>query len=310
MLSCLRDAAIVDFRPSMPYKTFMRASCNTGDHFLNYLRQHKIATCSGSFPAVLKSYQSGRRPHRTPHLKGQKTSPTNSSHEAEAQAKAVEATSSSDTEDVEASSLCQEVTSPSSNADNATDTKAGQGTPKADTCEDITSPSSEILSLVPVHDNVGARIMPSKIRKYTMRRRKDGAPSVPIQGILTSKLVVVCRKAAAFKIGVSPQQVQRVLEGQADGRRKGMRLPCDSVTSGPMSVCLRFLWRNCRFDAEGLPDKFSIEGHDLTSMTIGAEGHPNRTRIPTRSALHLPGEACPNQDEVLEEEERAIAGLA
>ena len=61
---------------------------------------------------------------------------------------------------------------------------------------------------------------------------------------------------------------------------------------------------------EGLPDKFAIERHDMTSMTIGSQGHPNRTRIPTRSALHLPGEAGPNQDEVLEEEDRAIAGMA
>ena len=128
------------------------------------------------------------------------------------------------------------MTSPSSNADNATDTKAGKGTPKADTCEEVTSPSSEILSLVPVTDNAGAQTPPSKRRKYTMRRRKDGASSVPIQGILTSKLVVVCRKAATFLIGVSPQLLQRVLEGQEDGRRKGMRLPNDSVTSGPMSV--------------------------------------------------------------------------
>ena len=48
----------------------------------------------------------------------------------------------------------------------------------------------------------------------------------------------------------------------------------------------------------------------MTSMTIGTQGHPNRTRIPARSALHLLGEAGPNQDEVLEEEDRAIAGMA
>ena len=174
----------------------MRASCNTGDHSLNYLRQHKIATCSGSFPAVLKSYQSRRRPRLGLHLKGQKNRPTNSSHEAEAEA--VEATSSSDTEDAEASSLCQEVTSPSSNADNATDTKARKGTPKADTCEEVTSPSSEILSLVPVTDNVGAHTPPSKRRKYTMRRRKDGAPSLPMQGILSRMPLAVSARQRAF----------------------------------------------------------------------------------------------------------------
>ena len=135
------------------------------------------------------------------------------------------------------------MTNPSSNADNATDTKAGKGNSKADTCEEVTSPSSEILSLVPVTEYAGAHTPPSKRRKYTMRRRKDGAPSVPIQGILTSKPVAVGRKATAFLIGVSPQRVQRVLEGQEDGRRKGMMLPNDSVASGPTSVCLRFLWR-------------------------------------------------------------------
>ena len=136
------------------------------------------------------------------------------------------------------------MTGPSSNEDNATDTNAGEGTHKADTCEEVTSPSSEILSLAPVHDNVGAHTWHSKRHKYTMRRRKDGAPSVPIQRILTSKPLAVCRKATTFLIGVSPQRAQRVLEGQEDGRRKGMRLPNVSVTSGPMSVCLRFLWNN------------------------------------------------------------------
>ena len=101
-----------------------------------------------------------------------------------------------------------------------------------------------------------------------------------------------------------------MLEGQKDGRKKGLRLPNDSLTSGPMNVCLRFLWRTYHFDAEGLPDKFSIERHDMTSMTIGAQGHPNRTTIPARSALHIDEESRPNQEEVLEKEERAIASMA
>ena len=45
-------------------------------------------------------------------------------------------------------------------------------------------------------------------------------------------------------------------------------------------------------------------------MSIGTQGHPNRTTIPTRSALHPPGEAGPHQYEMLEEEERAIASMA
>ena len=45
-------------------------------------------------------------------------------------------------------------------------------------------------------------------------------------------------------------------------------------------------------------------------MTIGTQGHTHRTTIPARSALHPIWEVCPNQDEVLEEEERAIASMA
>ena len=134
--------------------------------------------------------------------------------------------------------------SPSNNEDNATDTKANEGIPKADTCEEVTSPSNDIPSLVPVNDDVGAHTWPRKRRNYTIRRKRTGAPSIPMQGILTNKLVVVCHQAALFLIGVRAQRVQRVLEGQTDGRKKGLRLPNDSLTSGPMNVCLRFLWRN------------------------------------------------------------------
>ena len=71
-----------------------------------------------------------------------------------------------------------------------------------------------------------------------------------------------------------------------------------------MAVCLRFLWRKYHFDAEGLPDRFSIHWHDARSLTIG----PNKTLVPARSAssaLDIDG------GEVQEEEEaRAIAGLA
>ena len=178
------------------------------------------------------------------------------------------------------------MTSPFNNEGNATYTKAGEGTPKADTCEEDTSPSSEILLLAPVGEDVGAHTRPRKIRKYTIRKKRTGAPSVPVQGRLTNKPVVVCHNAALFLIGVSAQRVQRVLEGQEDGRKKGMRLPNDSLTSGPMSVCLRFLWRKYHFDAEGLPDKFSIERHDMTSVRIGAQCHPNRTTINPKHALH------------------------
>ena len=84
-----------------------------------------------------------------------------------------------------------------------------------------------------------------------------------------------------------------------------MRLPNSGVsfTGSPKEVCLRFLWRKYHFDAEGLPDRFSIHWHDAKSLTIG----PNNTLMPARStssALGLDG------GQVQEEEARAIAGLA
>ena len=117
--------------------------------------------------------------------------------------------------------------------------------------------------------------------------------------------MIICRRAAEWLIGVGDDRVRRVLSGRADGRTKGMRLPNAgvSLTSSPMAVCLRFLWRKYHFDAEGLPDRFSIHWHDAKSLTIG----PNKTLVPARSAssaLDLDG------DEVQEEEARAIAGLA
>ena len=59
-------------------------------------------------------------------------------------------------------------------------------------------------------------------------------------------------------------RVQRVLYGLADGRTEGARIPnrAEAVACGPMPICLRFLWRKYHFDAEGLPDKFSIQRHD------------------------------------------------
>ena len=147
---------------------------------------------------------------------------------------------------------------------------------------------------------------PKRRHQYTCRRRRgQHQPTVPVRGVLTRRSVCICRKAAEFLIGVGSPRVQRVLSGHADGRTKGMRLPNAgvSLTSSPMAVCLRFLWRKYHFDAEGLPDRFSIHWHDAKSLTIG----PNKTLVPARSAssaLDLDG------DQVQEEEARAIAGVA
>ena len=105
---------------------------------------------------------------------------------------------------------------------------------------------------------------------------------MPVRGVLTRTSLSICRKAAEFLIGVGAARVQRVLSGRADGRTKGMRLPNSGVplTISPMAVCLRFLWRKYHFDAEGLPDRFSLQWHDAETLTIG----PNQTLVPARSA--------------------------
>ena len=172
--------------------------------------------------------------------------------------------------------------------------------------EEVTSSSSEMLPLVSNDEDSASQRPCKKQRMYTCRRRTGASgATVPVQGILTSKSLLICRKAAEFLIGVGPARVQRVLEGRADGRKRGMNVR--SVTSTPMSVCLRFLWRKYHFDAEGLPDKFSVQRHDSQSFTIGVQGAPNMTSLPAHSASSSQGL---DKDEVLEEEERAIAGMA
>ena len=169
-----------------------------------------------------------------------------------------------------------------------------------------TSSSSSMPPLVSDDDPATTAPAPKRRHQYTCRRRRgQHQPEVPVRGVLTRKSVRICRKAAEFLIGVGSARVQRVLSGHADGRTKGMRLPNAgvSLTSSPKEVCLRFLWRKYHFDAEGLPDRFSIHWHAAQSLTIG----PNKTLVPARSAssaLDLDG------DEVQEEEARAIAGVA
>jgi len=148
-----------------------------------------------------------------------------------------------------------------------------------------------------------------------MRRRVKGhVPTVPVRGILTSKDMNICRKAAEFLIGVGPGRVQRALEGQADGRTRGHRIPNnhESLTSIPTTICLRFLWRKYHFDAEGLPDRFSVQRRDAKTFTIGAKAYPkDSSTLPARSVLQgEPDLDSAEAAEVQDQEERAIAATA
>ena len=138
----------------------------------------------------------------------------------------------------------------------------------AEARQEVTTSSSEMAPLVSEEDELVSQMPPKKRRSYTCRKRKGSSHvAASVQGIFTSEPVHICRKAAEFLIGVGPARVQRVLYGLADGRTKGARLPnrAEAVTSGPMSICLRFLWRKYHFGAEGLPDKFSIQRHDANT---------------------------------------------
>ena len=68
-----------------------------------------------------------------------------------------------------------------------------------------------------------------------------------------------------------------------------------------MSICLRFLWRKYHFDAEGLPDRFSILKRDGMSLTIGSQRDHCQFTMPSRDQ---------QVDAQAEAEERAIASTA
>lgn len=186
--------------------------------------------------------------------------------------------------------VVEEVTSASSVGENAMNPEDQ---------EEITTSSSEFVNL---REQVRPRPKPKlEPRGYVKRRRVDPKKGATIPGVSlgASGNFKICRKAAEFCLGVSSRRVQRVVQGLPDGRTKGNRLPNDhpSLSTGPMSTCLRFLWRKYQFDAEGLPDRFKFEhlggGHTLT---IGANEHHNVL------------ERC--TDEIKEDEERAIAACA
>ena len=182
------------------------------------------------------------------------------------------------------------------------------GTP---TVVEHTSPSSEMEPLV---DNGIAsashlkRKASPKRRACNKRREKTGSsnPTIPAQGI-SNISITICRTAAETCIGVSSQRVQRVLHGLPDGRRRGHRVPNNhlALTSVPMSICLRFWWRKYHFDAEGLPDRFSILKRDGMSLTIGTQrDHCQFTMQSRDQQVDAQAEAD------AEAEERAIANMA
>ena len=63
-------------------------------------------------------------------------------------------------------------------------------------------------------------------RSYEVRNRTGArGPKIPMQGVVTDKPELVCTKAAHAFLGVGKARVRRVLAGEADGRRRGNRLP-------------------------------------------------------------------------------------
>ena len=248
------------------------------------------------------------------HLEGstatqyEQTSPTASSEPAEA-AGPMESTSSSSPGSASESPNELEVTS-ASGSESVEQPMQAPSDPDQEAVLEVTSSSSEFAALVPDEIVPAPLTPPKKRRRYSCHKRTGSCEAtVPVEGILTDKPLLICRKLAFMLMGVGPGRVQRILDGLGDGRTRGMRLPNDgtSRTSGPMSVCLRFLWRKYHFDAEGLPDKFSVHRHDSDSFTIGVQGALHRIPVAPNSASPSHGL---DKDEVQEEEERAIAGMS
>ena len=180
----------------------------------------------------------------------EQTSPTASSNEAGP----MEVTSPSGSDDLSRPTGPHELTSESDNehaeqlppnhspTSMSSDIAASPKKVDAEAREEVTSSSSEILPLVPKDEDDAPQQPPEKRRRYRCSRRKGThGPTVPVQGVFSSKAVLICRKSAEFLIGIGPCRVQRVLHGRADGRTKGMRLPSHASGShGPLHVCLRF----------------------------------------------------------------------
>ena len=191
---------------------------------------------------------------------------------------------------------------------------------------ECTSSSSDAPALVNLSsdDDGPPAGKPKTPRAYHRRRRttaKTPGPTVPAHPFLPGECQSICQRSAIFFVGTSPVKVQRVLHGCLDCRLRGNRVPHGHVTfqSQQMDTTLRFLWRKYHFDAEGLPDRFSVAVRDANSMTIGGCGLPNPTVVPARSALLNQGAAETDGDsipdvldpaEMREEEERAIAGMS
>ena len=112
-----------------------------------------------------------------------------------------------------------------------------------------------------------------------------------VHGIFSAKPILICRALAIDVIGLgkTPPPSCFFLHGNLDGRRKGNRAPNNHrvFTSKPAALTIRFLWKKYHFDAEGLPDRSSIEGKDQKSMCVGLSTS-FKAHLPARAAMRMP----------------------
>ena len=147
------------------------------------------------------------------------TSPTASSEPSP-----MEATSLSSTDDGNPMAERQEDTSASDSVDaEQPQPNSRPSSPPAATILEApmesTSSSSDIPFLSADDDSATAAPSPKRRHQYTRRRPRRGwAPTVTVRGVLTRKSLSICRKAAAFRIGVRRERVQRVLRGMSAGK--------------------------------------------------------------------------------------------
>ena len=104
-----------------------------------------------------------------------------------------------------------------------------------------------------------------------------------MQGVVTDEPGFVCVKAAQAFLGVGYKRVRRVLVGEADGRRRGNRLPNSHPVYAPSRmICKQFLSLIWNFLAEGLPDRFAVAADELRHGDLETQD-----REIAASALHI-----------------------
>ena len=136
-----------------------------------------------------------------------------------------------------------------------------------------------------------AQGLPAARRSYReVNRRGSHCQSIELGGraVFSQKSLTVCESSARTFLGVGKTRVRRVMEGRADGRTIGHRLPNRHAVFAPKKqLCTQFLVHVWQHWGEGLPDKFSMSKRDGCTSTLTLGG---------KNAATKPSQFEPNYD--------------